>query len=127
MTNPRVENEAPSPPAAVVVRPDALRVVLFGMPDAGKSSLLGALAQAAQTQERALGGRLTDLSHGLSELQHRLYEERPRETLQEIVPYPVAFEPLDGLKPDPSRREEAVLIDCDGRTANDILTRRRAA
>jgi hypothetical protein len=125
MTDPQAQHDAPPAPASV--RPDALRVVLFGMPDAGKSSLLGALAQAAQTQERDLGGRLTDLSRGLGELQHRLYEERPRETLQEIVPYPVAFEPLDGPKPDPSRREEAVLVDCDGRTANDILTRHRAA
>ena len=31
----------------------ALRIVLFGMPDAGKSSLLGALAQAAQVQARS--------------------------------------------------------------------------
>jgi hypothetical protein len=126
MTNPRIENEAPPAPDPVTVRPDALRVVLFGMPDAGKSSLLGALAQAAQTQERTLGGRLTDLSRGLGELQHRVYDERPRETLEEIVPYPVAFEPFDGLRPDPERRGEAVLFDCDGRVANDLLSRRRA-
>jgi len=35
----------------------ALRIVLFGMPDAGKSSLLGALLQAGQTQEHLLDGR----------------------------------------------------------------------
>src|SRR5438034_2666377 len=105
--------------------PDAEHIVLFGMPDAGKSSLLGALAQVAQTQERTLGGRLTDVTHGLGELQHRLYDGRPQETLEEIVPYPVAFDPLDGSKPDPSRRDEAVLVDCDGRAANSILTSRR--
>src|SRR5262245_51745376 len=104
---------------------DAEHIVLFGMPDAGKSSLLGALAQVAQTQERALGGRLTDVTHGLGELQHRLYDGRPQETLDEIVPYPVAFDPLDGTKPDPSRRDEAVLVDCDGRAATSILTSRR--
>src|SRR5262245_46837126 len=105
---------------------DAVRVVLFGMPDAGKSSLLGALAQSAQSQERQLHGRLVDLSNGgLAELQRRLYDERPRETLEEIVPYPVAYEPFDGPRPDPSRRRPAVLIDCDGRIANELLTRRK--
>src|SRR6478672_11561869 len=99
MTDPRTDTDGPPPTTPAAIPPDALRIVLFGMPDAGKSSLLGALAQAAQTQERALGGRLSDLSNGLAELQHRLYDERPRETLQEIVPYPVAYEPFDGLKP----------------------------
>jgi hypothetical protein len=99
--------------------------VLFGMPDAGKSSLLGALAQAGQSQERALGGRLIDPSSGLAELQRRVYDDRPRETLEEIVPYSVALDPISGTKPDPDRRESAVLIDCDGRVANDLLTQRR--
>src|SRR5947209_20409293 len=99
-----------TPPAAI--DPGAVRVVLFGMPDAGKSSLLGALSQAAQTQERALGGRLTDLTSGLSELQRRVYDERPRETLEEIVPYPVTLEPFTDLKPDPDRRCDVVFIDC---------------
>src|SRR3954463_16147819 len=110
-----------APPAA---DPAAVRIVLFGMPDAGKSSLLGALAQAAQTQERTLGGRLMDLSSVLAELQHRVYDERPRETTEEIVPYPVAIDPLAGSKPDAEHRESAVLVDCDGRAASDLLTRR---
>src|SRR5260370_21788719 len=72
----------------------ALRIVLFGMPDAGKSSLLGAVRQAGQTQEHLLNGHLTDLSSGLTELQHRLYEGTARETLEEVVPYPVTFKPF---------------------------------
>src|SRR5688500_14813807 len=124
MTTPRADHEAP-PATAKAVHPDMLRIVLFGMPDAGKSSLLGALAQAAQTQERALGGRLTDQTNGLAELQRRVYEERPRETLEEIIPYPIAFDPFDGTRPDHDRRAEAVLYDCDGRVANDLLSRRR--
>jgi GTPase SAR1 family protein len=110
----------PPPP----IEPNALRIVLFGMPDAGKSSLLGALGQAAQTQERQLQGRLSDPWHGLGELQRRLYDEKSRETLEEIVPYPVTFEPLHGGKPDPEERLDAVLFDCDGRAANEILTHR---
>ena len=82
---------AEAPPAAE--DPSGLRIVLFGMPDAGKTSLLGALAQAAHTQGRALHGHLTDVSHGLGELRNRVYEDRQRETQEEIVPYPVRFAP----------------------------------
>jgi len=101
---------------------DALRLVLFGMPDAGKSSLLGALAQAALTQEHLLNGHLTDLTHGLAELQERLYEDRPRETLEEVVPYPAIFEPFTAG----AARQNVILIDCDGRAANELLARRRS-
>lgn len=106
-----------TPPVAI--DPLAARVVLFGMPDAGKSSLLGALAQASHTQGRALRGHLTDLSHGLGDLRRRLYDERPRETQQEIVPYPIRFDPLG----EPSTN--VVLYDCDGRVANDLLAQKR--
>lgn len=107
-------------PEARTASPTALRIVLFGMPDAGKSSLLGALVQAAQVQERVLNGRLTDLSHGLAELQHRLYDDAPRQTVEEVLPYPVVFETFN-----PRQRLDAVLYDCDGRVANDLLARRK--
>jgi hypothetical protein len=112
------------PPAAPALNPAAVRIVLFGLPDAGKSSLLGALAQAAQTQEHVLNGRLVDPTQGLAELQHRLYEERPRETLEEIVPYPVTLQPFTPSgQADGKAALEAVLIDCDGRAANALLSR----
>src|SRR6266852_6126953 len=72
----------------------AFRIVLFGMPDAGKSSLLGALAQAAQTQEQVLNGRLTDVANGLIELRESLYGPGPHETQQEIVAYSVVYQPF---------------------------------
>ena len=104
-----------------------LSIVLFGLPAAGKSSLLGALAQAAQAQEHLLNGRLIDVSHGLDELRRRLYEESGRRTAEEVVPYPVDFEPFnaDG-KTSASQHVGAVVIDCDGRVANDLLVRRQA-
>ena len=114
-----------APPAAAVA--DALRIVLFGMPAAGKTSLLGALAQAAQTQEYLLHGRLGDRTQGLAELRQRVYEESPRRTAEEVAPYPVEFEPFpeDGQPPPAGPHLDAVLIDCDGRVANDLLQRRR--
>jgi hypothetical protein len=117
--------DSTTPAAPPSVSRDALHIVLFGMPAAGKSSLLGALGEAAQAQEHLLHGRLADLSHGLAELRQRLYEESPRRTVEEIVPYPVAFQPFaDGHDGGP--RGEAVLIDCDGRVANDLLVRRKS-
>jgi hypothetical protein len=117
-----------SPPAnpPTAVGTEAMRIVLFGMPDAGKSSLLGALAQAAQTQEHLLNGHLTDVSKGLAELQQRLYEERPRGTLEEVIPYAVTFEPFAPGGNGRTKPQNAILVDCDGRVANDLLTRRKS-
>jgi hypothetical protein len=97
------------------------------MPDAGKSSLLGALQQAGQTQEHLLNGHLTDLSSGLTELQHRLYEGTARETLEEVVPYAVAFKSF-GKSPsiENDGQMQAILVDCDGRVANELLSRKRS-
>jgi GTPase SAR1 family protein len=115
-----------APTSQTVIPRRAYRVVLFGMPDAGKTSLLGALAQAAQTQETVLGGKLIDKTHGLMELQRRLYEDRPRETLEEVAPYPIALEPFAGKNAPAPPTVEAVLIDCDGRIANELLARKEA-
>lgn len=99
------------------VSDSAERIVVFGMPEAGKSSLLGALAQTGISQVASLGGQIND--HGsLSTLRHQLYEDRTSETQEEIVTYPVQ---LIGNGPKQPGRE-AVVIDCDGRAANAILT-----
>ncbi len=120
--------ESSNPTAAASVRADDLSIVLFGLPGAGKSSLLGALAQAAQAQEHLLNGHLIDVSHGLDELRRRLYEEGARRTAEEVVPYPVDFEPfrVGGRSSKNPEHVGAVFIDCDGRVANDLLVRRQA-
>jgi len=105
--------------------PGALRVVLFGMPDAGKSSLVGALVQASHTQDRILQGRLIDLTNGMAELWRRVYEDRQRETLEEIVRYPLYFEPYAG-DPEATPDLSVMLYDCDGRVANDLLAQRKS-
>ena len=43
-------------------------------------------------------GRLSDLGHGLAELQRRVYDDKARETLEEIVPHPVSYEPFKEAK-----------------------------
>lgn len=109
-----------SPPPAP---PDALRLVLFGLPAAGKTSLLGALGQAARTQAVVLGGVLMDESHQLEALIPQVYEETPRRTLEEVHAYPVRFVPgprnLDEKQPS-----DVTLLDCDGSVVNDLLARR---
>src|SRR5262245_61193356 len=97
-----------------------LCAVLFGMPAAGKSSLLGALAQAAQAQPGLLGGQLDDLSSGLDLLRQRVYEGQTQETLDEIVPFPVTFQPEGRRSGFP-----ATLVDCDGRIAYRFLSGER--
>lgn len=103
-----------------------LRLVLFGMPDAGKSSLLGAIVQAAQSQVHLLNGHLTPVSEGLAELHRRLYEESPKQTVEEIVPYRLTFKPFPAPGRPDADEQEVVWIDCDGRVANDLLARRRS-
>src|SRR5208283_2301572 len=107
-------------PIMSTISAQALRIVLFGMPDAGKTSLLGALAQAVQTQEHLLNGHFTDLSQHLAELQRSLYEEDPHSTLQEVVPYQAAFEPFARACEAAEPKHDLVLIYCDGRAANEL-------
>ncbi|MFO0877524.1 MAG: GTPase domain-containing protein [Gemmataceae bacterium] len=117
---------SPTAPPASPVDDDALRVVLFGLPAAGKSSLLGALGQAAVMQDHDLGGKLQASGPGLAALSRQLYEETPRRTPEEVVPYPVRYYPLQASGRSVAEAIDAVLLDCDGQVANDILQRRKA-
>ncbi len=119
--------ESPAVTAPPMFGVDPLRIVLFGLPEAGKSSLLGALSQAAQLQEHVLNGRLTDVANGLTELRERLYAAGPKETLHEIVPFQVIYQPFKLVgKNEYADPESAVLIDCDGRIATDLVMGRRS-
>src|SRR5262249_22422673 len=101
-------------PAAPAWGDDALRILLFGMPGVGKTSLLGALAEAAQKQMRDLTGRLIDRSGGLAELQRRLYESQIAPTAQEVVRYQVEYEPFVQDRVEGRVKDQAILLDCDG-------------
>ncbi|MCS6851311.1 MAG: hypothetical protein NZ700_09105, partial [Gemmataceae bacterium] len=93
------------------------------MPHAGKTWLLGALAEAAHSQQHRLHGRLVLVSKGLEQLRHEVYDQRAhRSTLGEIVPYDARYEPLDSA----TSAWEVTLIDCEGRRANELLAQARA-
>lgn len=106
----------------IPLEPTAIRLALFGMPDSGKSSLLGALAQVAHTQTRTLHGHLSDLSNGLTELRRRLYDDQKNDVPREITPYPVRFIPF-GKENTPG--QQVVLYDCDGHAVNQLLTKQK--
>jgi GTPase SAR1 family protein len=106
--------------AAEPLTPDSLHLVLFGLPSSGKSALLGALAQAAQTQEQVLAGKLSAPGDGLAVLQKTHYQGQGQPTNEEVVDYPITFEPFTGRRPS---LREAVLVDCNGRVVSNLLSK----
>jgi GTPase SAR1 family protein len=96
--------------------PDPLRLVLFGLPGAGKSSLLGALAQAAEAQPHLLDGRIADPSPNLADLRRSVYHHGSPEPGHQIVSYSFDYEPADKSTP-----LGAVVLDCDGRAADALI------
>jgi hypothetical protein len=95
----------------------ALRVVLFGLPSAGKSALLGALTQAARVQETLLNGRLVTSPEALAELHTSFANDHLRPTSDDVTAYPLTLEPLSGGKP-----LVADLVDVSGRKAAEMVS-----
>ncbi len=97
---------------------DPFHIVLFGSPSAGKSSLLGALAQAGDAQTDALGGKLHDNSGGLAELKNETYQKGPGPEKEDLRSFPVALEA-------PARGHDgtisADISDCSAAAAQAIL------
>lgn len=97
-----------------------LRIVLFGMPAAGKSALLGALVQSAETQPQLLGGQMADPSGGLHDLRKQTYDQKLAETQQDVVPLDLVLQ----TTADTATRT-ATLFDCAGRVAQEYLSGQR--
>jgi GTPase SAR1 family protein len=97
---------------------DGLRIVLFGAPGSGKSSLVGALVQAGQSQTAQLGGQLVDIGGGMAELKSQLYQKGPAPTEEDLKDYPLTLEPLAS---GPGSRINATLTDCSGQAAAAML------
>ena len=106
--------------APVQLSKAALRVVLFGMPHSGKSSLLGALLQASNDPLTNPVAKWVDVSGRMGELRRRLYEHDPERTADEIVLYPARF---DRSTNEIRGTSEAVFVDCSGLASSNILAR----
>src|SRR5947209_10170045 len=97
-----------------------LKILMFGPPGSGKSSLLGALMQACQagsSQSLVLHGTLVDDTGRLSELREHTYADAPPSNRTEIVDYPVHFTPEAGTAGGAAAVGAAVaanLLDSDG-------------
>jgi len=101
----------------------ALRVVLFGRQGAGKTALLSALIHSAETQEALLNGQITDLSGRLLEIGKRYRDGRPGPTTEEVVAYPIRFEPIAAGRTGSEGSFDVILIDSSGSIGGQILAR----
>ena len=90
------------------------RLLLFGASGAGKSSLLGALAQAAPM----LKAELSDPSGALQQLQEKTYREKLQPT-DALETYRIRVQPAEkGSGPVSS---EVTVVDCSGKAATTKL------
>src|SRR5580765_5686999 len=81
---------------------------------------------AAEVQERVLGFRLADHSEQLAELRRQTYESQSHQTQAETARYPISIKRFDG--PDAvSQHTDVLLIDCDGRIADRLLSSKSRA
>ena len=97
------------------------RLLLFGSPGAGKSSLLGALAQASEKGTPALKGQLVEKSTALAQVQKSTYDGKPAPT-QAMEEYNIRLAPVDGEANGMTGVAEATLLDCSGQEALELLT-----
>src|SRR5437899_1589076 len=94
-----------------------LQIVLFGLPRAGKTSLLAALAQVQETQPALLPGKIEDPDGELPKLRRLHYDVPPPTTEDETVEYSVRL-------PSPRGPLDAVLIDGAGKQTFELLKNR---
>lgn len=91
-------------------------IILLGLPGSGKSSLLGALAQAAQVQSDLLGFTLDCASDQvLDDLQKQTYDNKPQATADETH-YPIT------LQTERKASLRAMLIDTAGQGTKGFRT-----
>lgn len=91
-------------------------LLLFGSPGAGKSSLLGALAQAAVMETPTLKGKLVDKSKKLDRLHKSTYNGNTEPT-PKLEEFEIRMEPAEGH----TATAEATLLDCSGVDALEML------
>ena len=91
-----------------------LRILLFGAPGAGKSSLLGALAQAAPQ----LKAELSEPTGALQQLQEKTYGPKLPST-DELETYSIRVQPTE--KVSGTFSGDVAVLDCSGKSALEML------
>ncbi len=96
------------------------RLLLMGPPGAGKTSLLGALAQAATTQTPLLKGQLADSGGDWERLRKATYADQAT-PMAETETHDLCLRPsVNGAVP-----AEAIVTDPNGQSAQEILQARQ--
>src|SRR5882757_9172591 len=102
----------------MTVDPASPRILLFGHPGSGKSSLLGALQRAGETQGESLGFEVLDPTGRLPRLRDHVYSNAPFEnTHTELVTYELRLKPW---RVGEQAQQTVVVHDCDGNAANAL-------
>jgi GTP-binding protein EngB required for normal cell division len=90
------------------IPPDAPRLLIIGRAGAGKTSLIGGLARAAEVQETTLGARYSDTAGRLRAARDYVYQSAAPPADRE---YPVRIEPFEAGKVAPGRAWTLVIAE----------------
>lgn len=100
----------------------APRVLLFGHRGSGKSSLLGALLRASDTQPDTLEAEIVDPQHSLDAIRDSIYSGSAFQPLRtEVIRHVIEVHPLADEGEPPPPPYQVVLLDCDGSAAGSLL------
>ena len=98
------------------------RLLLFGRAGAGKSSLLGALAQVARTQGERLGAEIVDPEASLEPLRERVQANvSPESSASLVIPHRLRLRPWHAGGKEPGEPGLVMIVDSAGAAAEEIL------
>src|SRR5438552_9218874 len=100
---------------------DVPHVLLFGHSGAGKSSVLGALLKAAESEGRALRGEVLDPSGRLASIRDTIYSGAELERSDtELTSYVVNLRAFGHHGDTLAEPESIVVNDCSGKAAESL-------
>ena len=110
------------PATAPPIPATAPRVLLFGHPGSGKSSLLGALLRASDTQPDTLEAEIVDPERSLDHIRDSVYGGGHFHQLRtDVIRHVIEVHPLADEGEPPPTPYQVVLLDCDGSAAGSLL------